>query len=275
MAETPIDFRELATPFAPNEIEWRVGQCGKNSNNEIWCKVLAYVTNRAIMHRLDSVCGPANWRNEFIAGPGGGVLCGISIRVDGEWITKWDGAENTDIESVKGGLSDSMKRAAVQWGVGRYLYDLEEGWATVTPNRVQGANFAKTKDGASFYWTPPALPPWATPAGGSPHTPAPTPKPQNGNAPAGGNGNTITKDQGDALFELAKTNGINVRAIMDHLGVKRMGEITHSQYKDALKWTTNKDQRFLWPDRKQQAPAKPAAPQDDGEYYPQEDEIPL
>mgnify|MGYP002508284444 CR=1 FL=1 len=28
-------------------------------------------------------------------------------------------------EPIKGGLSDSMKRAAVQWGIGRVLYNME------------------------------------------------------------------------------------------------------------------------------------------------------
>jgi hypothetical protein len=89
---------------------------GKN-NNGIWAKVLAYVTNRAIMKRLDEVCGKAGWRNEYRDIPNnGGVECGISIKVEGEWITKWDAAENTQVEAVKGGRSGAMKRAAVQWG---------------------------------------------------------------------------------------------------------------------------------------------------------------
>lgn len=36
-----------------------------------------------------------------------------------------------DIEAVKGGLSDSMKRAAVQWGIGRVLYDLNTVWVEI------------------------------------------------------------------------------------------------------------------------------------------------
>lgn len=45
-----------------------------------------------------------------------------------------DGAENTDIEPVKGGLSDAYKRAAVKWGIGRYLYDMEAAWVDVDSN---------------------------------------------------------------------------------------------------------------------------------------------
>lgn len=56
----------------------------------------------AIMKRLDEVCGKAGWRNEYRDIPNnGGVECGISIKVDGEWITKWDASENTQVEAVK------------------------------------------------------------------------------------------------------------------------------------------------------------------------------
>ena len=59
-------------------------------------------------------------------------LCGIAIYFEGRgFITKWDGAEDSDIEAVKGGLSDSMKRAAVQWGIGRVLYDLNTVWVEI------------------------------------------------------------------------------------------------------------------------------------------------
>lgn len=157
------DLLKLAEPFPPSDIEWRIGQSGKQGEG-FWAKVLAYVTNRAIMQRLDDVCGPANWRNEYtvLSGENKGFLCGISIRTDDGWVTKWDGAEQTDIESVKGGLSNAMKRAAVQWGVGRYLYDLEEGWAKVFASKQPNSHYAKTKDGV-FYWQPPELPRWALP----------------------------------------------------------------------------------------------------------------
>ncbi|AHG91261.1 Rad52/22 double-strand break repair protein [Gemmatirosa kalamazoonensis] len=158
------ELTRLRDPFAPEDIEWRVQTAGEK-NGKPWARVLAYVTNRAIMDRLDEVVGPANWQNVYKEGPAGGVICGLSVRVarsDGtsEWVTKWDGAENSDVEPVKGGLSNSMKRAAVQWGLGRYLYDLEEGWAQVH----DGGRFsAKTKDGKWFKWDPPTMPEWALP----------------------------------------------------------------------------------------------------------------
>lgn len=157
-------MEKLAEPFPPEDVEWRIGRAGKN-NRGIWAKVLAYITNRAIMERLDDVFGPQNWKNDYREGPSGGVLCGIAIRVEDEWVWKWDGAENTEIESVKGGLSGAMKRAAVQWGVGRYLYNLDEGWADVHDDGERYGRLPKDQGGDSFHWDPPALPEWAKPGG--------------------------------------------------------------------------------------------------------------
>ena len=96
-----MKLNDLKTPFPAEDIEWRIQQSGMK-NNRPWGMCLAYVTNRAIMERLDDVCGASRWRNEFIKAPEGGVLCGISILMgagegfDAEWVTKWDGAENTN-----------------------------------------------------------------------------------------------------------------------------------------------------------------------------------
>lgn len=163
-----INLTKLQEPFSSDDIEWRIGRAGYTKDGKLYATCLAYVTNRAIMNRLDDVCGAGSWKNEYKEwGVGGkaGILCGISIKIKDEWVTKWDGAENTDIEAVKGGLSDAMKRAAVQWGIGRYLYNLEEGFAVITDN---GKHFARGNDKKAnkdyaFKWNPPALPGWALP----------------------------------------------------------------------------------------------------------------
>ena len=134
-----FDLKRLADFFTAEELEWKPITVSKKTNKGL---AAAYISNRAIMDRLDAVVGPENWRNEFKPGPGGGIVCGLSVRVvreDGgsgggpsaEWVTKWDGADNTDIEAVKGGLSNAMRRAAVHWGIGRYLYDLPSQWVPV------------------------------------------------------------------------------------------------------------------------------------------------
>lgn len=165
-----IDFGKLSEPFPALDVEWRVQSCGEK-DGRFWAIVIPYIQNRAIMDRLDAVCGPASWRNEYTKGPEGGILCGLSIKNDGEWVTKWDGAANTEVKeggkldddtNIKGGLSASMKRAGVQWGIGRYLYNLEASFADIGEG---GRYRGKTKEGKAFKWNPPTLPAWALPKG--------------------------------------------------------------------------------------------------------------
>ena len=157
-----FDLAKLKEPFPFDDLEFRLQSCGEK-DGKFWGLVLAYVTNRAIQNRL---VGPENWKNEFTKGPDGGILCGLSIKINGEWVTKYDGAENTNIEAVKGGLSGAMKRAAATgWCIGRYLYNLKESWAVIAPDGKKGKYTGQTKDKKYFKWDPPALPAWALPAG--------------------------------------------------------------------------------------------------------------
>lgn len=144
-------MKKLQEPFPAEDIEWRVGSTNSDKTKGI---ALAYVTNRAIMNRLDSIFGPFGWKNEFREWKGTSQLCGLSVKIDGEWITKWDGADDSQTEAVKGGLSDAMKRAGYQWGIGRYLYNLENSWV---PIKQVGKSYALVSE--------PELPPWALPEG--------------------------------------------------------------------------------------------------------------
>lgn len=124
---------ELARPFAPEDLEWRLQ---KTIESKLRGIAVPYVTNRAIQTRLDDVVGVDGWHNDYKpwhrSGQKEAQICGISIYFPEKgFITKWDGAEDSDIEPVKGGLSDSMKRAAVQWGIGRVLYGMDVVWVDI------------------------------------------------------------------------------------------------------------------------------------------------
>lgn len=157
-----IVLSKLKAPFKNDEVEFRLAQCGE-SGGKVWAMCLAYISARAIQDRLDDVCGPENWKvtYEFIST--NGVICNLSIKIRDQWITKQDGAEFTDIESFKGGISSALKRAGSAWGMGRYLYSLESAFAIIVEKNTNGAQYGKTKNGQSFYWVPPKLPDWALP----------------------------------------------------------------------------------------------------------------
>lgn len=165
-----IDLSRLAEPFPAEDIEWRVSRAGMGKSG-VYCHCLPYVTARAIAARLDEVCGVPNWKNEppvmIEVRPGiTAFAVGISIRFDGEWITKWDVSEPTNIEPAKGGFSGGMKRAGAQWGIFRYGYYLEETFAETSEKGGAGWNYAKLPDkagGGTYYWKPPTLPAWALP----------------------------------------------------------------------------------------------------------------
>lgn len=167
-----MDLKKLAEPFPADDIEWRIQSSGLSGGTP-WARVLAYITARAIMDRLDEVCKPAFWKVRYTH-EGGGVMCHLAIdvsEVESEvWVEKSDGAEQTDIEKFKGGLSSALKRAGSVWGIGRYLYKLESGFAECDKNTKKFPNYGKTKDGTAFSWKPPDLPPWALPAE-TPHEP--------------------------------------------------------------------------------------------------------
>ena len=149
-------YNELALPFEASEIEWRIAQTFAK-NEAIKAKCLAYVTSRAIMNRLDAVLGNGNWGTEIVP-MDKAFLCKLSILTPAGWVTKTDGSDLTDFEAIKGGISGSLKRVAVQVGIGRYLYNLDEGWADI----VKGGQYyqAANKSGVpAFTWNPPALPP--------------------------------------------------------------------------------------------------------------------
>ncbi|MDC3424279.1 Rad52/Rad22 family DNA repair protein [Aquibacillus sp. 3ASR75-11] len=157
--------RRLAEPFPPEDIEWRVTR-GFQSNNKVYAWVVPYVESRAIMNRLDTVLGIANWEDEYQT-LHNGVICGIRIWFsDSKSRIKWDGADLTNVEATKGGLSSALKRAAVQWGIGRYLYNLQEECVEIFQDTRKGNNFYQDKKkNIRGSWNDPKLPDWALPEG--------------------------------------------------------------------------------------------------------------
>lgn len=125
-------IKQMREPFTSREIEWKIQVTSQDKSRGM---AVAYMDARAVQKRLDEVVGPFNWKNVYSLWHDNSQICGISIFHEerNEWVTKFDGAENSDIEPIKGGLSDSFKRSATVWGIGRYLYDMEGVWVEIEP----------------------------------------------------------------------------------------------------------------------------------------------
>lgn len=140
--------QKLECPFPPAAVSWRIG---RKSQDKTKATLLAYIDARDVMERLDKACGFENWQCRYPLSDSGLLICEIGIRINGEWVWRSNGAGDTQVEAEKGKCSDAFKRAAVLWGIGRYLYSLPSPW-------VQIDQYGKwDKD--------PALPPLATPRG--------------------------------------------------------------------------------------------------------------
>lgn len=120
---------QLKEPFDPKVIHWRVGATSKDKSTGI---ALAYLDARDVMKRLDDVLGIDGWQDEYEEFKNM-TICKLSLKINNEWIVKCDGAGETDVEAEKGMISDAFKRAAVKFGVGRYLYYLPTEWVPLKP----------------------------------------------------------------------------------------------------------------------------------------------
>lgn len=133
-------WEALRAEFSIEDLEFRVGR-GKDTDHGPRAMVLTYVTARAIHDRLDAVLGPANWKikQRYVESKiESGFIGTLWLRIDGEWLDKDDGSSMSDIEPFKGGLSGALKRAAVPWGIGRYLYDLPSVWIPCKMKEYRG-----------------------------------------------------------------------------------------------------------------------------------------
>lgn len=116
----------LSLPFPPEDHGFRPASVNGDS-----ARALIYIDARNVMDRLDEVVGMNNWRDHYEINTDG-VKCCLEIRIDGEWISREDfGAfsdQPDDGDKTKAAFSDALKRAAVKYGVGRYLYAIKLGY---------------------------------------------------------------------------------------------------------------------------------------------------
>jgi len=141
-------LKQLKNPFEPKFVKWRVGATNKEKTKGI---ALAYIDGREVQKRLDDVMGIAGWQDHYIP-VDGGFICELSLLIDGVWVTKSNAAGNTNVDPIKGGASDALKRAAATWGIGRYLYYLPNKWVPIVP---EGKSYKLSEI--------PELPAWAKP----------------------------------------------------------------------------------------------------------------
>ncbi|MGC8967835.1 MAG: Rad52/Rad22 family DNA repair protein [Thermus sp.] len=134
-------WRKLAEPFPKGEVQWRIEALSRDKRRAL---VVPYVDARTVLDRLDKVVGPEGWHDAYEVlsdaerlvkderGERRERLCEVKCRLTVLGVTKEDVGEG---DSLKAAFSDAIKRAAVKFGVGRYLYRLEKQWVDYDPEK--------------------------------------------------------------------------------------------------------------------------------------------
>ncbi|HJT77367.1 MAG TPA: Rad52/Rad22 family DNA repair protein [Gemmataceae bacterium] len=146
-ADVEAIMKALAAPFDLTEVKFKPAVVSGNR-----ALALAYVDARVIQDRLDEVLGVTGWQDDYECLPDGSVVCRLRLKVGGEWLTKVDvggpSEQPDEGDRRKAAFSDALKRAAVKFGVGRYLYRLASQWVDYDPKRRQFARTPSLPDSA-------------------------------------------------------------------------------------------------------------------------------
>ncbi len=123
---------DLRRPPAPEAVRFKI-----QNTTESAAQIAAYVDARLVFDRLDLVCGP-EWFAEFEELPGPlrsrpadrdgqpvPVPIDVRCRLTVFGVTRQDVGDGED---PKAAVSDSIKRAAVHFGIGRSLYAMRLPW---------------------------------------------------------------------------------------------------------------------------------------------------
>jgi hypothetical protein len=209
----------LSAPFDPREVKFKPAVVSGRR-----ALALAYVDARVIQDRLDDVLGVAGWQDEYECLPDGSVVCRLRLRLGDEWITKMDvggqSEQPDEGDRRKAAFSDALKRAAVKFGVGRYLYRLPQQWCDYDPQKRQ---FTRS----------PTLPPEALPkpkkaartavCGLKESAPAPAAKPAAAEAPRTVAARGVPSLPANGAELLRRLNDYDAR--LSRQGVCRPGEL--------------------------------------------------
>lgn len=193
-------------PFDPKDVKWKPQSVKGNR-----ALAMAFIDARLVMDRLDEVVGIAAWHDAYEIVPDGSVVCQLSVRIGGDWLTKTDVGSPSEQpdggDRLKAAFSDALKRAAVKFGIGRYLYRLPAQWADYDPVRRQ-------------FVQPPTLPAFAVPGKNGQAIPKATPAKANGQLPA--DGKELYKRLSDYEDKLVRAGRCGTGELLAYVGVAGM-----------------------------------------------------
>jgi hypothetical protein len=158
-------FTQLAAPFDPSEIKWRVTHTTQDGSRGA---VIAFADPRAYTDRLNRIFTPTGWTRTYDVSTvsavsrmkrdkliqTGKVLVTCTLTIHGLGCHTGSGEDWADEQNaMTKSEAQAFKRAASCFGLGRYLYNFAEMWVPLNEHR-QPLQI-------------PALPQWALPKPGA------------------------------------------------------------------------------------------------------------
>jgi hypothetical protein len=113
-----------------DEIECRIAQTKPNG-----VQLLLYKTARTDAALLDETY-PDQWQCDFKA-LDGKMYGGIGIKINNEWLWRWDCGAESNMDAEKGEASDAFKRAGFKWGLGTELYSSPFIWVKADDCKIE------------------------------------------------------------------------------------------------------------------------------------------
>jgi hypothetical protein len=121
---------KLRAPFDPADVDFRVqGRVNEQTGKG---QVVAYIDARSVQDRLDEVVGAGNWSFDWepvVIDKGDVQVAKGTLTILG--VSKSDVGTASNFEASLGAVSHCFKRAAVHFGIGRYLYGVSSMWVAV------------------------------------------------------------------------------------------------------------------------------------------------
>lgn len=233
-------LERLARPFRPEQVRWKP-QVVTDSGRAL---AVPYVDPRVVTERLDQVVG-GDWAFHWepLGVQGDRLVIKSSLTILG--VTRQDVGEHVlgDREQAdpwKSAVSDALKRAAVHFGVGRYLYWLETVWCSYDKRRREFLDEPYIDDEGNVQvrrrQPEPARPPEARPVTQGPASPGTTT--QNSASPSTeSQGAAAQQERGtDRRGAGAQRSDARPQSAPDRQGVRRQLRETPSSGSDGPPW---------------------------------------
>jgi hypothetical protein len=124
---TQEDLKVLKAPFAKDNLGVKVQSFSKDRTRAM---LVLYLQHTDVMNKLEEV-DPA-WTSEVLGEERHGETCYVRTRLTLKGVARENVGEGGDPKSA---YSDALKRAAMLFGVGRYLYDSVTVWTEYNDQR--------------------------------------------------------------------------------------------------------------------------------------------